>query len=330
MVSFVTGVTGQDGSYLAEQLLAEGVEVHGLVHSAAAAEADEHVPSADVIVHEGDLADPARMRELMLQIQPDTVYNLAGISSVAFSWREPGLTARLSGVAALELMESALDVQTRTGQEVRFVQAASAEIFGQAEVSPQDELTPLRPVSPYGTAKAMAHLAAHVYRQRGLHAVSCILYNHESPRRPPRFVTRKITRAVALISQGHQDLLELGNLDARRDWGWAPDYVDAMVRAARHDEPLDYVVATGVAHSVRDFVRAAFSRVGIEDWRDLVSVDPDLVRPADAAEQCGDASRARTVLGWEPTVSFEDLVGRMVEVDLEEPGMPRQRSGGAT
>lgn len=314
--AFITGVTGQDGSYLAEQLLGDGVEVHGLVYSPAG----EDPAAGGVVAHEGDLADTDAVRRLLLDLNPDTIYNLAGISSVALAWEKPGLTARLTGLAALELMESALRVQDASGKQVRFVQAASAEIFGEATVSPQTESTPIRPVNPYGAAKALAHLSAHVYRQRGLHAVSCILYNHESPRRPARFVTRKITQAAALISQGRLDRLTLGNLDARRDWGWAPDYVDAMVRAGAHDQAQDYVVATGVAHSVREFADAAFSRVGISDWAELIDVDPALVRPGDPTDQCGDATRARAVLGWEPTVSFEELVGRMVDVDLDLTG----------
>jgi len=314
--AFITGVTGQDGSYLAEQLLGEGVEVHGLVYSPAG---EEPAPEG-VVAHEGDLTDADAVRRLLLEVAPDTIYNLAGISSVALAWEKPGLTARLTGLAALELMETALRLQEATGRQVRFVQAASAEIFGEAATSPQTESTPIRPVNPYGAAKALAHLSAHVYRQRGLHAVSCILYNHESPRRPATFVTRKITRSAALISQGRLDRLTLGNLDARRDWGWAPDYVDAMVRAGAHDQAQDYVVATGVAHSVRDFAAAAFARVGIGDWAELVDIDQDLVRPGDPTDQCGDATRARAVLGWEPTVSFEELVGRMVDVDLDLTG----------
>ncbi len=174
----------------------------------------------------------------------------------------------------------------------------------------------MRPVNPYGAAKAYAHLSADVYRRRGLHAVSAILYNHESPRRPATFVTRKITSTVAAIAQGRAERLSLGNLDARRDWGWAPDYVDAMVRAARADVPRDYVIATGVGHTVRDFVAAAFHHAGIDDWEGLVDTDPALVRPADATELTGDASRARRALGWAPTVGFEELVGRMVDADL--------------
>ena len=321
--AFITGVTGQDGSYLAERLLADGVEVHGLVHVAGG----EPPPPPGVHAHPGDLADPEGVRRLVREIEPDTIYNLAGISSVGYSWEQPGLTARLSGVAAVELMDAALATQDRLGREVRFVQAASAEIFGEADVSPQDESTPVRPVSPYGVAKAMAHLGVHAYRRRGLHAVSCILYNHESPRRPTTFVTRKITRSVAQIEHGLLDRLELGNLDARRDWGWAPDYVDAMVRAACHEVAQDYVVATGVAHSVRDFVAAAFARIGVTDYSDLVRVDPDLVRPTDPSDQRGDAGLARRTLGWSSSVPFEDLVGRMVDADLEDVGRSEALGG---
>jgi GDPmannose 4,6-dehydratase len=241
------------------------------------------------------------------------------VSSVAQSWAEPDLTARVNGAAAVALLESALQAQDKHGRPVRFVQASSAEIFGEPATSPQTEDTPVRPVNPYGAAKAYAHLAVDVYRRRGLHAVSAILYNHESPRRPEQFVTRKITRGVAAIAHGRADHLTLGNLDARRDWGWAPDYVDAMVRAARADQPADYVVATGVGHTVRDFVAAAFTAAGIDDWEPLVRTDPALVRPADPADLVGDATRARTRLGWAPTVTFEELVRRMVAADLTTP-----------
>jgi GDPmannose 4,6-dehydratase len=203
---------------------------------------------------------------------------------------------------------------------VRFVQASSAEVFGDAEQAPQDERTPLRTTNPYGVAKVFAHQLVGVYRAQGMHAVSAILYNHESPRRPPTFVTRKITRTAARIARGLEHELVLGNLDARRDWGWAPDYVDAMLRAARHTCAGDYVVATGEAHSVREFVAAAFARAGVTDWEDRVRVDQAFVRPVDAVQQVGDATRARTELGWSPTVTFDELVGRMVDADLGLPG----------
>jgi len=199
---------------------------------------------------------------------------------------------------------------------VPVVQASSAEIFGQPDRSPQDEDTPIRPVNPYGAAKAFAHHTCGVLRRQGLHAATAILYNHESPLRPRQFVTRKITSTVAAIARGKADRLELGNLDARRDWGWAPDYVDAMVRAARADRPGDYVVATGIAHSVRDFVATAFTHAGITDWEPLVHVDQALARPVDATELVGDATRAAMQLGWTPTVGFEEVVARMVAADL--------------
>ena len=311
--AFVTGISGQDGRYLAEQLLAEGTEVHALAHEL------EPLPDLPgVELHRGDLTAIEQVRALLVELAPDEVYNLAALSSVARSWDEPDLTARVNGLAAAGLLESALQVQDKLGRPVRLVQASSAEIFGQPDRSPQDERTPLRPVNPYGAAKAYAHLMVDVYRRRDLHAVSAILYNHESPRRPPEFVTRKITSTVAAIARGRADRLALGNLDARRDWGWAPDYVDAMVRAVRADVARDYVVATGVSRSVRDFVATAFARAGITDWEHLVTVDQEFVRPADPTELVGDASLARSSLGWSPTLEFDEIVGRMVEADLSE------------
>jgi GDPmannose 4,6-dehydratase len=317
-VAFVTGITGQDGGYLAEQLTAEGVEVHGLVHSADGSRADLFGRTPSVVLHEGDLGDPSALADLVAEIAPDEIYNLGGLSSVAHSWEEPLLTAQVNGLGAAGLLEAAWQLRERTGREVRVVQASSAEIFGLPQESPQNEQTPIRPASPYGAAKAFAHTLNAVYRSRGLHAVSCVLYNHESPRRPVQFVTRKITRAAAEIALGRQDVLSLGNLDARRDWGWAPEYVAAMVLAARHHSPDDYVIATGRSHSVGEFVAAAFARAGIQDWQRHVTVDDRFVRPVDATELVGDSSRAFATFGWRPQVSFEDLVGRMVEHDLRE------------
>ena len=308
--AFITGIGGQDGTYLAERLVEEGMEVHALV-----LEADGHPAHCpdEVVLHAGDVGDVEATRRLLHEVAPQEVYNLAAISSVAQSWEQPDRTAHVNGQAAVALMESA----RRLG-DVRVVQASSAEIFGEPAESPQTEETAVRPVNPYGAAKAFAHLSAHVLRQRDLHVSSVILYNHESPRRHERFVTRKITATVAAIARGEADELVLGNLDARRDWGWAPDYVDAMVRAARASEPADYVVATGRAHSVRDFVGAAFAAVDIaeSDWEPLVRSDPAFFRPADPTKLVGDASRARDVLGWEPTVAFEEIVARMVAADV--------------
>ena len=244
------------------------------------------------MLHEGDLTDVDATRALVLDLAPDEVYNLAALSSVAQSWEEPEAAARINSAGALGLLDAVASLAGR-GRPVRFVQASSAEIFGEPATSPQDESTPIAPVNPYGAAKAYVHAAVEVYRSSGLHATSLILYNHESPRRPTRFVTRKITSTVAAIARGDADGLVLGNLDARRDWGWAPDFVDAMVRAARADAADDYVIATGESHSVRDFVAAAFAHAGVTDWEPLVSSDPAFVRPADATELVGDASKAR-------------------------------------
>lgn len=314
-VALVTGVTGQDGGYLAERLLADGVAVHGLVHSGDAGLAELQARTPEVVLHEGDLRDEQSLARVMTTVVPDLVVNLGGISSVGFSWEQPVLTADVSGLGVARLLEQAWRQQEQ-GHPVRFLQASSAEVFGSAELSPQDETTPLRPSSPYGAAKAFAHQLVQVYRGRGLHAGNAVLYNHESPRRPPTFVTRKITQGVARIAAGVQDELVLGNLDARRDWGWAPDYVDAMLLALRHDRPDDYIVATGEAHSVGEFVAAAFSRADVPDWQGHVRVDERFVRQVDTAEMRGDASRARRELGWAPTVGFEELVGLMVDHDL--------------
>jgi GDPmannose 4,6-dehydratase len=306
--AFITGIGGQDGTYLAERLVAEGMEVHALVLTADGHPA--HCPN-EVVLHRGDLGDLTATRHLVREIAPQEIYNLAAISSVAQSWDEPDRTAHVNGQAAVALMESAREVG-----DVRFVQASSAEIFGEPDAAPQTEGTAIQPVNPYGAAKAFAHLSARVFRQRDLHVSSAILYNHESPRRHERFVTRKITSTVAAIARGEADELVLGNVEARRDWGWAPDYVDAMVRAARADEPADYVVATGRAHSVREFVAAAFDAAGVTDWEQLIRQDAAFFRPADPTELVGDASKARDLLGWSPTVAFEEIVARMVAADL--------------
>ena len=315
--ALITGITGQDGGYLVERLLAEHCVVHGLIHDGDPGRPELLRRSPSVVLHSGDLRDEASLARVVAETDPDEVYNLAGISSVAFSWEQPVLTADITALGAARLLEQVWQHQERRGTPVAFLQASSAEIFGDADRVPQDEATPIRPTNPYGASKAFAHQLVEVYRARGLAAVSCVLYNHESPRRPPTFVTRKITRAAARISRGLEQELVLGNLDARRDWGWAPDYVDAMVRAVRHADPQDYVVATGQAHSVRDFVAAAFLRAGIDDWERHVRVDDAFVRPTDAALQVGDAGRARAALGWEPTVGFAELVGRMVDADLQ-------------
>ena len=316
VTALVTGITGQDGGYLAEQLVADGGRVHGTVRPGEAAPAHLAALGEAVVLHEVDLADDDALRQVLRVTAPDEVYNLVGVSSVARSWQEPVLTAEVNGVFVARLLALLWDERERIGSDVRVVQASSAEIFAGAAAAPQDESTPVSPRSPYGASKAFAHALVQVFRARGLHASNAVLYNHESPRRPDTFVTRKITSTVAAISQGRATELVLGNLDARRDWGWAPEYVDALVRTARHDEPGDYVVATGIAHSVAEFVAAAFERVGISDWQRYVCVDEAFVRPVDAVELVGRADRAREVLGWQPSVGFRELVGRMVEADL--------------
>jgi GDPmannose 4,6-dehydratase len=312
--AFITGVTGQDGSYLAERLVAEGWDVHGLVRRTPV-ENEQSVPNG-VTVHEGDLLDAEQLDATLQQVEPDLIVNLAGVTSVAASWDDPLSTFASSGGAVATVLDSALRLQNRTGREVRVVQASSAEIFGNPAQDPQNEATPLAPVSPYGAAKAFAHLVVGVYRGRGLHASSAILYNHESPRRPPTFVTRKITQGAARIARGLQEELVLGNLESRRDWGWAPDYVDAIMRMAAADEPDDYVIATGITHSVREFVQAAFDAAGLGPFGDRVRVDAAFVRPADALAPRGDASAARTKMGWAPTREFGSIIQSMVDADL--------------
>ena len=270
----------------------------------------------EVTLHVGDLADVDATRRLVLDLAPDEVYNLAAISSVAQSWQEPDLTARVNGLAAVALMESARQV----GDHVRVVQASSAEIFGEPDHSPQTEHTPVRPLNPYGAAKAFAHLAVAVHRQRGAARVEpgALQPRVAAPPRPVRHPQDHQRRRRDRPGRRPASLT-LGNLDARRDWGWAPDYVDAMVRAARADEPDDYVIATGVGHTVRDFVAAAFRHAGITDWEALVTSDPALTRPADATDLTGDATLARDRLGWAPTVDFDGVVAAMVAADLSSP-----------
>lgn len=314
-VAFVTGITGQDGGYLAERLVAEGAEVHGLVRRGDGALSALQDSCPGLVLHEGDLRDGSRLDALVLDLVPDEVYNLGGLSSVAQSWGEPVLTAEVTGLAVARLLQASWSAQERTGRTIRFLQASSAEMFGNYDQVPQDENTPLCPTSPYGAAKAYAHHLVSVYRARGLHAASTILYNHESPRRPPSFVTRKITAGAVAIAAGTAHELVLGNLDVQRDWGWAPDYVDAMVRAIRHDRADDFVVATGQARSVRDFVTAAFLRAGIPDWPTFVRTDSEFVRPVETSTLVGDPSKALRELGWKSTVSFDEIVGRMVDYD---------------
>jgi GDPmannose 4,6-dehydratase len=316
-VALVTGIAGQDGSYLIERLLADQVEVHGLIRRSDDLSPEVRRTLPWIQLHRGDLEDGQRLAEIVAHVAPDQVYNLGGISSVALSWQEPALTGRVSGLAVSHLLEACFQLQESRGQRVSFVQASSAEIFGQPAVSPQDELTAVGPTNPYGAAKAYAQHMVWVYRARGLAASSCILYNHDSPRRPPTFVTRKITQAAARIARDRSAKITLGNLAARRDFGWAPDYVDAVVRTARLGRGEDFVIATGRTHSVAEFVAAALARVGIADWEQYVETDARLMRPADAAELVGNPAKARSELGWAPRNDFLDVVNAMVDHDVE-------------
>jgi GDPmannose 4,6-dehydratase len=315
MIALVTGVTGQTGGYLCEQLIAAGWSVHGLVRDADDLESEFRSRSPEAVLHSGDLSSVADIERVVAAVAPDAIFNLGGLSSVAQSWKEPELTGLIDGLRVGTLLNAAWELRKSVGRPVAFVQASSAEIFGAASEVPQNENTPLRPTNPYGAAKAYAHQLVGVYRGLGLEASSCILYNHESPRRPETFVTRKITRGVARIALGIDDALVLGSLDVSRDWGWAPDYARALALAARGPAG-DYVIATGQQHTVRDFVGAAFTAAGITDWHSLVRQDPAFMRPGDAPLQVGDATRAERVLGWRPEVTFSEIVTTMVENDL--------------
>ena len=312
--AFITGVTGQDGSYLAEVLAEQGWELHALTRSSVV-EGEQPFPSG-VEPHPGDLRDPASVGAALRAAKPDAVFNLAGISSVARSWIDPIETSLVTGTAVSAVLDAAWRWQEESGSPVTVVQASSAEMFGVPSEIPQSETTRLAPVSPYGAAKAYGHLLVGAYRARGLRASAAILYNHESPRRPTAFVTRKITSIVAQIAHGRADELVLGDLTARRDWGWAPDYVDALVRIALHDRADDFVIATGESHTVSDFVDAAFRAAGVDDGARFVRSDPSFLRPVESPELVGDSSKARRELGWAPTRGFDGVVSAMVEHDL--------------
>jgi GDPmannose 4,6-dehydratase len=322
--ALITGVTGQDGSYLAEFLLARGYDVHGVIRRASTFNTDRldhlyrdpHDADVRLHLHYGDLTDSSGLRVLLERVQPDELYNLGAQSHVRVSFDQPEYTADVVALGVLRLLEAVRDYQARTGRSVRFYQAGSSEMFG-ASPPPQQEMTPFRPRSPYGVAKAYAHWQVINYREaHGMFAANGILFNHEGPRRGETFVTRKITRAATRIALGLQDRLYLGNLDARRDWGHAADYVEAMWMILQHSEPDDFVVATGEARSVREFLVAVFRRLNL-DWEQHVTVDARYYRPSEVDHLNGDASKARRVLGWRPRRSFDDLVREMVEHDMK-------------
>jgi GDPmannose 4,6-dehydratase len=318
--ALITGITGQDGSYLAEQLLDKGYEVHGLVRRSSSFNTDRidhlyrdpHERGVQLFMHFGDLTESSRLVKLVYEIQPDEVYHLGAQSHVRVSFDTPEYTSDAVGMGTVRLLEAIRE----TGVETRFYQASSSEMFGAAP-PPQSETTPFHPRSPYAVAKVMAHWITVNYRESyGMFAATGILFNHESPRRGETFVTRKITRALARIEAGLQDKLFLGNLDAQRDWGFTPDYTDAMWRILQADEPDDYVIATGEMHSVREFLDEAAAHIGL-DWQDVVEFDERYLRPAEVDALQGDATKAREKLDWTPTVTFKELVQIMVDADRQ-------------
>jgi GDPmannose 4,6-dehydratase len=313
--ALITGVTGQDGSYLAEWLLEQGYAVHGIVRrlSSDNYERIEHLID-HITLHQADLLDQLSLIDVMREVEPDEVYNLAAMSFVPTSWRQPVLTGEFTALGVTRMLEA---IRLLAPQRIRFYQASSSEMFGKVQAVPQSETTPFYPRSPYGIAKLYGHWITVNYRESyGMYCVSGMLFNHESPRRGLEFVTRRVTDGVARIKLGLANELRLGNLDARRDWGHAKDYTRAMWLMLQQDQPDDYVIATGQTHSVREFVEVAFGHVGL-DWRKYVVQDPALFRPAEVDLLIGDPSKARRVLGWEPQISFTELVHEMVEADLQ-------------
>ena len=326
--ALVTGITGQDGSYLAELLLEKEYEVHGLIRRSSSINThridhlyeDPHVVDRRLILHYGDMSDSARLARLIDEVRPSEVYNLGAQSHVKVSFEAPEYTSDVDALGTLRLLEAIYHCDP----SIRLYQASTSELFGSAP-PPQNESTPFHPRSPYGVSKSFAYWIVVNYREAyGMFASNGILFNHESPRRGETFVTRKITRAVASIVAGRQNALYLGNLDARRDWGYAPDYVRAMWMMLQRPEAMDLVFATGEQHSVREFAQLAFSLVGL-DWSKYVKIDKAYLRPAEVDTLLGDAARARELLGWRPTVSFAELVRLMVEADLKAEGLDPDR-----
>ena len=318
-VAFITGVTGQDGSYLAELLLSKGYEVHGLIRRASTFNTsridhiyqDPHDPNPKLYLHYGDLTDGVGLTNLIREIQPTEIYNLAAQSHVMVSFTMPQYTAQVDAVGSVAILEAI----RATKRDVRFYQASTSELFGSTP-PPQNEVSPFRPRSPYAAAKLMAYWSTVNYREAfGIHATNGILFNHESPRRGETFVTRKISRAVAAIKNGKQKKLFLGNLDAIRDWGYAKEYVESMWLMLQQDEPSDYVVATGVGATVKDFVQVAFEHAGL-DWKEFVEIDKKYERPTEVDALIGDASKAYSALGWKAKTTWDDLARLMVDADL--------------
>jgi GDPmannose 4,6-dehydratase len=313
--ALITGITGQDGLYLGELLAAKGYEVFGVVRGQHNARVEEIIPSIQLV--EGDLRDLPSLIGALEVSQPDEVYNLAAMSFVGLSWKQAELTGEITGMGVLRILE-AIRIHTQNDMsKVRFYQASSSEMFGKVREVPQTETTAFHPRSPYGVAKTFGHYMTVNYRESyNAYACSGILFNHESPRRGPEFVTRKVTRAVARIALGLQENVSLGNLEARRDWGFAGDYVEAMWLMLQQGHPDDFVIATGETHSIRELLEVAFARVGISDWEPRVVQDPRFFRPAEADQLVGDPGKAESQLGWKPKVGFAELVEMMVDADM--------------
>lgn len=318
--ALITGITGQDGPYLAELLMSKGYDVYGMVrgqNNPKRRYVEAIVPGINLLT--GDLTDFSSLDRALNTSQPDEVYNLGAISYVAYSWENAMVTSDVTGKGVLNILEAVRLYSGKDIEKVRFYQASSSEMFGKVQEVPQRESTLLWPRSPYGVSKVFGHYMTINYRESyGMHASSGILFNHESPRRGFEFVTRKVTSSVARIKLGLQEHITLGNLDAKRDWGFAGDYVDAMYRMLQQPEPDDYVIATGQTHSVRELLDVAFNHVGIDDWQRYVRQDPSLMRPAEVDLLIGDSSKAREKLGWEPKVTFSELIKMMVEHDIHE------------
>jgi len=325
-IALITGITGQDGSYLAELLLKKGYVVHGLVRRSSTMNRDRIKHLHDdpktygkkLFFHYGDLADESSIREIIYKTRPDEIYNLAAQSHVKISFDIPEYTADITGKGVLAILEAIRDFQTETGRKVKFYQASSSEMFG-ASPPPQDENTKFSPQSPYGIAKVFAHNTAKLYREAyGIFAVNGILFNHESPRRGENFVTRKITIGIARIKAGLDKKLYLGNLDAKRDWGYAPEYMEAAWLMMQKPKPDDYVIGTGETHTVREFVELAFKEADLGDWKKYVEIDPQYYRPAEVNILVADARKAKKILKWQPKTKFKDLVKIMVRADINE------------
>jgi GDPmannose 4,6-dehydratase len=323
--ALITGITGQDGSYLADLLISKGYEIHGLVRRSSSfnRERIEHIykdaqHTKNLILHYGDLGDASSLARMIETINPDEIYNIGAQSHVHISFDMPEYTADITGLGTLRLLEAIRETRVKT----RFYQASSSEMFGKVQAVPQNEKTPFYPRSPYGVSKVFAYWTTVNYREAyGIHASNGILFNHESPRRGENFVTRKITTGVAEILAGKRDKIFLGNLDAKRDWGFAPEYVEAMWRIVQQDKPGDYVIATNETHTVREFVEECFKLAGIKDWKKHVGIDPRYVRPAEVDLLIGDYSKAKKELGWEPKVKFKELVKIMLEADCARAGV---------